>query len=271
MSESKPPDRPTQRAPELRWVPIKEMRVSPKAQREYRPAHAAQMAADFDLEALGYPVLNRRGAIYYIVDGQHRIEALKMIGFENDSIQCECYENLTEAQEADLFLRRDERRRIAAFDKFRIAVTAERAAETEIDRIVRTNGLKVSSSQADGCIRAVATLKKVYTRAGGEVLGRTLRIIRDSYGQAGFDAVVIDGIALLCQRYNDELAEEIAVEKLSKVHGGVNGLLGKAGVLRKQSGSPKTHCTAAAAVDIINAGRGGRRLAPWWQSNDGKA
>lgn len=108
-----------QRASHLRWVPIAEMKVSPKAQREFRKPHAEKFAADFDLEALGFPVVNIRDGHYWIVDGQHRVEALKMMGWADQQIQCECYEGMTEAEEADLFLRRDDRRAITSFDKFR--------------------------------------------------------------------------------------------------------------------------------------------------------
>ena len=70
----------TRRAPHLRWVPIAKMRVSPRAQRTFSPAHAAALAASFDLEAMGYPVVNLRAdGLFYIVDAQHRVEALKLL------------------------------------------------------------------------------------------------------------------------------------------------------------------------------------------------
>lgn len=260
-----------QRSPHLRWVPIAAMRVSPAAQRELRQAHVDALAADFDLEAVGYPVVNLRDGYYYVVDGNHRVGAFKAIGWGDQQIQCEVYEGLTEVEEAELFLRRDARRAISTFDKFRIGITAQREAECDIDRIVRANSLVVSRDKIDGAISAVGTLRKVYQRAGGATLGRTLRIIRDAYGDPGFTSFVIDGIALVCQRYNGELDDEKAVTRLSSAHGGVNGLLGRAANLQKQTGNTKNHCVAAAAVDIINAGRGGKKLPPWWRSEAPKS
>ena len=79
------------RASRLRWVRLGDMRVSPKAQREFRKAHAESLAANFDLEAIGFPVVSLRGGDYWIIDGQHRIAALKLNGFDDDDlIQCEC-------------------------------------------------------------------------------------------------------------------------------------------------------------------------------------
>lgn len=255
------------RAPHLRWVPIDEMRVSPKSQREFRRAHAEEYAADFDLEALGYPVVSLRDGHYWIVDGQHRVEALKMIGWGDQSIQCECYEGLTEAQEADLFLRRDARRSIRPFDKFRIALTAERSFETEIARTVAAQGLKISQDGTDGSIRAIAALRKVATLGGQVVLGRDLRLLRD--GLAGdpnaFIADLVAGLGRVCQRYDGALDDSLAVQRLAALRGGAMGLIRKANSYREKTGRPKDDCVAAAFVDTYNTGRGGKKLDAWWK------
>ena len=129
-------------------------------------------------------------------------------------------------------------------------------------------GLPRRSPWAGGSgISAVATLRRVYTRGGAAVLSRTLRIIRDAYGEAGLDGPVIDGIGLLCQRYNGDLSEQRAIERLSSAHGGVSGLLSRAGQLRQSTGSATAQCVAAAAVEVINRGSGGRKLPGWWRND----
>ena len=75
----------------------------------------------------------------------------------------------------------------------------------------------------------MATLRRVYARGGPAVLSKALRIIRDAYGEAGLDGPVIDGIGLLCQRYDGQLAEQRAIDKLAAAHGGVSGLRSRAG------------------------------------------
>jgi hypothetical protein len=52
---------------------------------------------------------------------------------------------------------------------------------------------------------------------------------------------------------------------LSSAHGGVKGLLNAAENLRNMTGNPKAHCVAAAAVNIVNRGRGGKKLPDWWK------
>lgn len=255
------------RVPHLRWVPIKDMRILPIAQRGFNRSQAEEYAADFDLEALGYPVVNYRDGIFYILDGQHRVEALKLIGWSDQSIQCECYVDLTNEQMADLFLRRDTRRAIKAFDKFRIAITAGRPDECDIDRIVRAQGLRVSRDKTEGSVAAVTTLKSVYERAGAANLAQTLRIIKNAYSgdHQAFDVSIITGVSLVCQRYEGKFDEQALTERLSKVTGGLLGLLRKAQTTRLQTGATKAHCVAAAIVECFNATRGGKRLDNWWR------
>lgn len=258
-----------ERAAHLRWVPINAMKVPPHAQRELRQHRVDAICASLDLEQIGAPTVSMRGEWFHILDGQHRVAALKQSGFDGDgySLQCWTYEGLSDEQEAEVFLKLNDTLTVDAMSKFRIGVSAGRAAETDIDRIVRAQGLIVSRDHMDGSISAVGTLRRIYSRSGGPVLGRTLRIIRDAYGDPGLEAIVIDGIALVCQRYNGQLDDQALVAKLHNARGGVNALLGKAEVLRKQTGNQKAHCVAAAAVEIANGGRGGKKLPDWWKSS----
>jgi hypothetical protein len=261
-----PNDTKVERVARLRWVPIPKMRVSPVAQRQVNQARVDYIAANFDPEQIGTPTVSERDGAFFVIDGQHRIEALKAIGWGDQSVQCWTYTGLTEQEEADKFDRLNDVLAVHAFDRYRTRVTAGREVECDIDRIVRANGLVVSRDSIPGAIGAVGTLRRVYSRSGPSTLARTLRIIRDAYGDPGFEAPVIDGIGLLCQRYNGDIEDDVVVTKLSTTNGGVNGLLGKAENLRRQTGNYKNHCVAAAAVEIVNTGRGGKKLPSWWKS-----
>ena len=226
-----------ERGGHLRWVPLALVRVNPLAQRDLNRARVAQLAASFDPEQMGVPVVSHRGDFYYLVDGQHRVEAYKLwIGaWEDQEVQCWCYEGLSEAAEAEKFLALNDTLTVNAYAKFKVAVQAGRDTEADVDRIVRALGLRISRSSGGIC--AVATLRRVYTRSGPAVLSRTLRIIRDAYGEAGLDGPVIEGIGLLCQRYDGDLSEQHAIRRLSSAHGGVSGLISRAGQLRQSTGS----------------------------------
>lgn len=255
-----------EREARLRWVPIADMRVSPLAQRELNTSRVNKILKSFDLEQLGTPTVNERGGHYYVIDGQHRIEALKAMGWEDQQVQCWTYVGLSEQDEAEKFLKLNDVLAVHGFAKFKVGVQAGRVEECDIDRIVRAQGLKVSMDSSEGSISAVGTLRRVYQQTGPANLARALRLVRDAYGDIGMIAVVIDGIALLCHRYEDALDDERAVTRLSTVNGGLNALLGQAENIRRQTGNQKRHCVAAAAVEILNGGRGGKKLPTWWHT-----
>lgn len=250
----------------LQWVPISLMRTAPVnvAQREFRQARGDELVADFNLDAFGTISLSLRDGVYWIIDGQHRIYACREIGWGDQKLQCWVFEGLTEAEEAELFLSLNHQLNVTAMTKFNVSVTAKREAETEVHRVVEGLGLHVSSSSNDGNIGAVGTLLKVYHRSGSTGLERTLRIIRDAYGSAGFESSVIDGLGMVVQRYGSEVDDTRLVERLSSAIGGVSGLVNKAEVLRRQTGSRKSYAVAAAAVELYNRGRGGRKIPDWF-------
>jgi hypothetical protein len=251
----------------LRWVPLDKTEVPDHAQRELKQHRVEHIAANLDLEQIGTPTVSYRDGVFYILDGQHRIAALKQFGFESDSIQCWTYEGLTEDEEAEYFLKLNDTLAVDAMSKFRIGVNAGRDIECDIDRVVRAQGMVVSSHRTPGAIAAVGTLRRVYGRGGPGTLSRTLRIIGEAYGDAGLEASVIDGLSLVCQRYNGELPDDVLVERLAAARGGVNGLIQRADTLRRQTGNGKAHCVAAATVEVYNRGRGGRKLPDWWRVN----
>ena len=257
-----------ERQARLRWVPLAQLRVNPLAQRDLNTARVAKLAAVFDPELMDAPTVNHRGDWYYLIDGQHRIAALKqwLSSWQDQQVQCWTYEGLTEAQEAEVFLKLNDVLAVPAFAKFQVSVQAGRPGEADVDRIVRALGLRIAPGRAGGGICAVATLRRVYARGGAAVLSKALRIIRDAYGEAGLDGPVIDGIGLLCQRYDGQLGEQRAVDRLAAAHGGVSGLRSRAGQLRQTTGTATAQCVAAAAVELINRGPGGTKLPSWWKA-----
>lgn len=264
-------ERRVERAARLTWVPLGLVRYPTMAQRDrINQGRVNGIAANMDLEQLGTPTVNKRGGLFYVLDGMHRIEAYKMWigeGWENQQLHCWTYSDLSETEEAEVFLKLNDTLAIQAFDRFRIGLNADRPEETEIAAVVSKAGLTISQSRAEGTIGAVGTLRRVYRRDGQAVLGRALGIIRDAYGTPGLESQVIDGIGLLCGRYNGELDTETAVTRLASVSGGLAGLMNRAYMAKNQTNAPLNACVAAAAVDLINRGKGGKKLPSWWKAD----
>lgn len=246
------------------WIRIGDLKPHPKAQREFRQHRADELASAFNLEGMGFPCVSKKDSgLNFIIDGQHRVAALKLVGFSDDDvIQCETYEGLTDEQDAELFLERNNYLNVNALDKFRIGVAARRQVETEIDACVRAQGLRVGHS--GGAIKAVSALLDAHRRTGIEGLGKVLRIIRDSYGERGFEGPLIQGTALTIQRYNGRIDEDQMVKALSRVTGGLGGLMTQAAKTRETLGQPKAQCIAATEIAYYNRA-GAKRVPGWWK------
>lgn len=254
----------------LRFIRLGRTKVAEYAQRKLNHARVDHLANNMDIDQLGTPEVSERAGYFFIMDGQHRIEALKLWlgkGWEDQELQCWVATGLTEQEEAEIFLRMNDTLVVGTFEKFRIARRAGRKEEVEIGEIVEREGLNICQQSQPGAVHCVGTLKTVFVRDGGAGLSRTLALARDSFGDSGMAASVIDGLGLLCHRYNGTLDETSAAKSLNKAHGGVSGLLGSAEQLRQKTGSPKGHCVAAAAVEIINRDlKVGKKLASWWKN-----
>jgi hypothetical protein len=252
------------RASRMGWIRLGDLRPHPVVQREYRESRKNYLVANFELEGIGYIVVSKHGDVYYILDGQHRVAALRELDFDDDTtVQCEVYEDLTEEQEAEIFLRRQDVLAMSAYDKFRQAINAHRHVETEVNRIVQTQGLNITKGRKDG-IAAVSALIKAYGRNGGPGLGKVLRIIRDAYGNTGFDSPIIEGLSQFLHRH--PVDEDTIIASLKATMGGLGGLLNPAEKMRIATGQPKPQCIAAQLVITYNRDqKQGKKLQPWWK------
>lgn len=252
-------------------VALGQMRTPPAlvTQREFRKAHGDRIASELDLNKLGVPVMNHRDGIFWVLDGQHRIYALKQFGFgDKDMIECEVYEGLTDAEAADMFLGRAQVKAIGQYDKFHIACTAGHRRENDIRRVVEANGLKIGRTKEENTIGAIGALRKVYDRSGDVVVGQVVRALKNAFGgdSAAFDANLIDGLGLVFNRYNGKTNEKELANRMSSSN--VRSLLRRAESQRERTGNQKAQCIAATVVDIYNKGLGPRasdRLPAWWK------
>ena len=162
-----------QRRSKVEKIRIDTLRLPPpgKAQRPFHPAKGDQLAADFDIDSFGIPVVCRVEGVNWLVDGQHRFYAIQKCGYAavTDEIECEVYQHLTMAEMARIFLGRNRTTPVTAFERFGVAVTAGYPAEVAIDRIVSDAGLEIGYPKTDGKVFSVGALRRVYDREGGPV------------------------------------------------------------------------------------------------------
>ena len=262
----------TKRESRILPVPIDSLQIprAGVAQREFSRAHGDAIAAEFDMGKFGYPVVNHVGDVNWVIDGQHRVYALRKqpAAVRGSTIDCEVYEKLSEREMADLFLGRNRSRSVVAFERFTVAVTAGHARESAIMRVVTGANLQIKNDRRKGCIFAVGGLQRVFDSEGPAVLGRVLRTLRDAYDAApsAFGRAVVEGLGLVFGVYQTRIDDESLIAALGKDRHGVHGVLRRAEEYRERVGRAQPQCVAAALVDVYNQGRKGKaRLPRWWK------
>lgn len=248
------------------WVRVDQLRTNPVAQREFSQAWAEKILSEFDPDKLQMPHVNKRedGSLY-VVDGQHGSWAYGEYFGQDQKIEVHLYDNLTEQEEADLFLALNNKKPVGAMAKFKVAVTAGHEVECDIDRIVRIAGCHVSNDNGDNSIGAVGALLSIYNRHGAANLRRTLGIIGDSFS-AGYERPVLLGVSMVLARYPGLDVERLVI-KLSGIRSGWKGLIQRATLIKEAMGCPQAEAAAAAVVETYNAGRGGKKLPSWWRED----
>jgi hypothetical protein len=254
------------RAAKIEWIVLSTLCVSPAAQRKYNDDRAKKMAQKLDLDALGYLVVSRRDGNYWIVDGQHRAGAMRHAGYENYKLPCEVYLDLTEAEEAELFLIRDERTAVTPYDRFRIGLTACREDETAIDTIVRKEKCRVSLGRAWDSIGAVSALRAVYAMGAG-TLHRVLMVLRTAFegDDMAFNKDILVGMGAVCMRYGSDMKDETMILRLASLSGGASILRRKAETLKLRTDRSMQDCMAGAIVEVYNSKGGKGSLGSWWK------
>lgn len=273
-SSSQPNDRVDTGKKHLAWVPISEMRISERAQRDHNTRDSqlriAKIAKEFDPDKFGTPDVNLRDGLYYVMDGGHRVLALKLLGWEDQKVQCWLYEGLTEEEEAEFFLSHNaDAKQVAGMELFKKALVANRTKQTDIDRIVRAAGMKIGSQQeAIGCI---AALTITYDRSPA-ILCNTVTVLRAAYDYPGFRSKVVEATGLFLSVYENKVDMERLIDRLQKAPGGVNGLLGRANIIRDRYATTVIQAVAASMVEMYNKGTPAKaKLNGWWSTFNGEA
>lgn len=254
------------------YLPLSCLEMDPATQRTLNKGWVKAHVADFDPDLFGEIVVSLRGGHHLTVDGQHRVEILRAMGWSGDQkVPSLLYEGLTLSEEAALFLGLGDRKGIRTFDKFRIAIVAGESVACDIDRIVRAQGFSLGDQKKDGSIAAVDALRRVYngggiTQASPLVLAKTLKLLKASWGMdaSAFEGPMILGAGLMLLRYTVRVDESALAAKLAKAKGGPSGLIGRAKNVMETKRRSLGQCVAAAIVDAYNAGRRSGKLDDWW-------
>lgn len=265
-----------------RAVPADQLTIDPRVQRASDPRRVKKLADNWDDLMVGvltvshrvkYPAVGTdsldRTEEFVVLDGQTRLEAFRLVcnddAVTSASLSCQVYEGLTLQEEADIFLKHNDRRAVTPRDRFRLAVTAGEEWALDIRDISARTGWYVQGTEKidpkGHSFSAVGAAEKVYLLDEGRSLKKTFAMI-DAAWQNPSGAVCSEtlfGLGMLYARFEDEVDGRSLVQRLAKM--GVNKFI--AGVSDRRRANPGMSIRSAAGdymVDLYNVGRRTRRI-----------
>jgi hypothetical protein len=251
--------------PQVEPVALNLLIVDRRVQRPLRPTRAAKIAAEMNLDALGLlAVSHRESGEYAIIDGAHRAEALRILGFTNDDVMCEVYTGLTLAEEAAMFRLRNNSEKVGYLDRFRVRVVEGEPTALAIADLLGRYGWKVENQTYDGVFAAVQRIERIYLLeplAAERALSTLTRAWGHEHNAA--DGRIVEGLGLFYHRYGGAVDIDELTDRLSKFPGGPGKLIGSARGLRDLVGSTVPKAVAEIVVELYNARRKTRGLPSW--------
>jgi hypothetical protein len=261
-------------------IPAADLTVDSRVQREPNPARVRRMADTWDDNMVGVLVVSHRTGTnlaplhnnlpdqFIVLDGQTRLEAFRLVC--NDDrvtsapLLAQVYRGLTLREEAEIFLKHNDRRAVTPLDRFRIAITAREEWALDISDMAARKGWFAKGMDTGPNGRrysAIGSLEKLYALDEGASLRRVFDMV-DAAWQNPAGAIcpeVINGIGLLYYRYGDKVDSRSLVIKLGKV--GFNRFM--SAVADRRRVNPGTSVSKAASdwiIDLYNSGRRTKRL-----------
>lgn len=255
---------------------VDDLRVNPDAQRRLVPGWSKAIARNFNREAIGFIAVSERqngkGPYYNIIDGQHRVDAMRQKGLGHSKVNCLVYSCDSDAEEAVLFDQFNTSKSVKSVDRFLVRVTAGDEVACEVSAIVGECGLVVASGPGPGHVMATSAMEGVYTgsvlRLKGEVhpetLRRTLNALRAAWsGETdAYHATHIKALGAFLLRYPD-IDYERLVDRMKRGSGGPSDMLRSARALCNVRRMSVVHAMCDLYVDLHNTNLRTNRLQSW--------
>lgn len=254
------------------YLPVSSLQCGARYQRPLDLARIQRYAKTFDpsrLEIIDVAFLE--DGTYEVVDGQHRVELVKLVGY-TAPLLCKITMGLTYEQRAQRFVDLNkERQRPTALDVFWAKHEAGDAAALDIRAIVEDEGFRIartaSSTNGRGVLSAIAVIENAYARDGGKVLRDALHAVREGLGTDGhLKGIHLSAVISFVSQYRDEFDMDRLVDVLQgitprRLESGVNAVMGE----MKEAESNYTGATTGGifVMRLYNKGLRSRKMPAW--------
>lgn len=257
------------RKPEVAAIPLNLLIVDPAVQRPLDVKRIDKLAAQLDLDAIGLICVSRRnGDVYSIIDGQHRVAALRAAGFADDTVECEIFSGLSLSEEAAMFRHRNFRSSVQKVDLFRVRVVEGDETAVAIHALLLKYGWKVQNGSHAGYLNAIDAFERVWLKDAEGVptsAERTIDTITSAWGldQGGADRSIITGLGSMFLHYRFAMDLSTVIARLKKLDGGPVSLLSRARGLQNVIKGQLSSSLAEIVVEEYNRGKRSLGVTAW--------
>ena len=199
-------------------VPLNEICIE-QYQRVLNNARVKRIADNFDTARVGVLLLSKRGEHNYaIVDGQHRLCAMRQIGLQE--AVCIVVVGMSYEDEANYFrIQTKDANALNAYSVYKAGVEAKDEHFLRIDAILSKNGYTVGLKAEPMVITAVNTLSRVMTMQGENALDLALQCIRDAWhgDSTALRREMLAGVAEFSRRYASILTANLFRQRIGNL------------------------------------------------------
>lgn len=194
-------------------------------QRPVNPKEVDRLIREWDDRLFDPIIVSFREGKFYVVDGQHRIAALRKMNNGNGvMVKCKVYSGLTYEQEADLCYKLDKAKKRLSLSQSTnaLAESGTDAEVAEVKRLVESGGFVWALGKSHGKtgeIVSTRALMNAYRQLTAPTFSRMLSLMWGAWqgDPRSLTASVISGMALFVKTYGTELDDKAFVKRLSAV------------------------------------------------------
>ncbi len=174
--------------------------IEPDYQRSASKKLISDIAHEWDSSAVGAITVNVRNNVYYVIDGQHRVEAAKMRP-EVTHLPCIVHTGKTKAEEARILRIMNSNIKIMnSVDKFRASVEEGDELAKWVNNRIKAAGYAVEAKGVK-IVRGINAIVKVAAESKTR-FDRVLSLCARIAKHAPLTSVLFNGLALIDQKMN---------------------------------------------------------------------
>ena len=178
--------------------------ISPAYQRNIKEPWLKHIVKNYDESKVNQVILSStEDGKYHVIDGQHTIEATRIVKGEHAVLSAKVFCGLTEKQEADLFYSYNTEKKALAFgDKLRAKYESGDADTVEYIDALNESGMpwgyiKTASRGHHRVFTAHDSGTKVLKTYGKQIFMAAARVVKDTQRVSLYDGRFLNGVAKL--------------------------------------------------------------------------